>query len=100
MMLGEGRGPSESREFDVFLCHHSADKAEVQGVADQLRHFGLKSWLDERELASGQPAPRGLQEQIRTCKAIAVFVGANGLGTWQQLEIDAASASMSNAGAR
>lgn len=74
-------------EFDVFLCHNSADKTEVQRVADRLRAAGLKPWLDRDQLRPGFPAARGLQDQVSKVKAAAVFVGSSGIGPWQAVEI-------------
>lgn len=87
MVSGADRGPIRSDEFDVFLCHNSADKAEVQRVADQLRELGLKPWLDREQLRPGLPAAGGLQAQLGSVKAAAVFVGASGIGPWQGMEV-------------
>jgi hypothetical protein len=42
MVSGADRGPGPGRaeELDVFLCHNSADKAEVQRIAERLRELG------------------------------------------------------------
>jgi hypothetical protein len=47
----------------------------------------LKPWLDRDQLRPGFPAARGLQEQVSTVKAAAVFVGSSGIGPWQAVEI-------------
>src|SRR5262249_9005906 len=62
-------------EFDVFLCHNSADKPEVARIADRLEQHGILPWLDERELPPGQPWQVLLEKQIANIKAAAVFVG-------------------------
>lgn len=36
----------EASRFDVFLSHHSADKADVEGIAERLRQAGIEPWLD------------------------------------------------------
>ncbi len=74
-------------EFDVFLCHNTADKWRVREVADQLEAQGILPWLDERELPPGQPWQLHLEEQINNIHAAAVFVGSAGVGPWQQQEI-------------
>jgi len=42
-------------EFDVFLCHNSADKAAVKKIGERLMKDGLKPWLDAWELPPGRP---------------------------------------------
>ncbi|NJM68550.1 MAG: TIR domain-containing protein [Acaryochloris sp. RU_4_1] len=76
-------------EFDVFLCHNSEDKPEVEKIAHQLKSIGLTPWLDKWELPPGRPWRRILEEQIGQVRSAAVFVGSNGQGPWQELEIDA-----------
>ncbi|HUT47370.1 MAG TPA: toll/interleukin-1 receptor domain-containing protein [Sedimentisphaerales bacterium] len=45
---------AKSDEWDVFICHASADKDEVaRPLATILESFGLRVWLDENELKLG-----------------------------------------------
>lgn len=74
-------------EFDVFLCHNGADKPSVRRIADRLEERGLLPWLDERELPPGQPWQQLLEKQIGHIKSAAVFVGAAGVGPWQEQEL-------------
>ncbi len=46
-------------------------------------------WLDEWELRPGLPWQQALEKQTRHIKSAAVFVGKNGIGPWQQQELDA-----------
>jgi hypothetical protein len=46
-------------------------------------------WLDEWELRPGIPWQRTLESQIGKIKAAAVFIGANGIGPWQDAELEA-----------
>ena len=46
-------------------------------------------WLDEWELRPGFPWQRVLEEQIEHIKAAAVFIGKNGRGPWQDMELRA-----------
>ncbi len=50
---------------------------------------GILSWLDEWNLRPGFPWQRILEEQIENVKAAAVFVGASGIGPWQEMEQEA-----------
>lgn len=76
-------------EFDVFLCHRSLDKPAVKKIGEQLKAWGLLPWLDEWELRPGLPWQRSLENQIEHIKSAAVFVGASGIGPWQQQELEA-----------
>lgn len=74
-------------KFDVFLCHNVQDKAEIKRIGEELRHRGLRPWLDEWELRPGVPWQDFVEEQIEEIKSAAVFVGESGLGPWQEMEI-------------
>jgi len=76
-------------EFDVFLSHNSQDKPVVEEIAVRLRAEGLSVWLDEWELRPGFPWQEGLEEGVRASRAVAVFVGASGLGAWEEPEMRA-----------
>lgn len=82
-------GKRKLGEFDVFLCHNSLDKEAVKAVGEQLKAQGILPWLDEWELRPGLPWQRALEGQIGQIKTAAVFVGAAGLGPWQEPEVDA-----------
>ena len=74
-------------QFDVFLCHNSADKPAVKRIAELLKQAGVLPWLDVWELPPGQPWQPLLEQQIDNIKAAAVFVGSAGLGPWQEQEM-------------
>ena len=76
-------------EFDIFLCHNSEDKEFIRIISNQLKENGLKVWLDEEQLSPGRPWQIELENQIKKIKGVAVFVGRNGIGPWQQNEIRA-----------
>jgi hypothetical protein len=76
-------------EFDVFLSHNSRDKPEVEKIGARLRTEELRVWLDKWELRPGFPWQEGLEQGVRTSRAVAVFVGAEGLGAWEQPEVQA-----------
>jgi formylglycine-generating enzyme required for sulfatase activity len=80
---------NDQQQFDVFLCHNSQDKSPVKEIGAKLKARGLRPWLDEWELRPGLPWQRLLEEQIESIGSAAVFVGENGIGPWQQLELEA-----------
>lgn len=76
-------------DFDVFLSHNSRDKPLVEQIGERLRARGLRVWLDKWELRPGFPWQEGLEEAIQASRAVAVFVGNAGLGSWQEPEMRA-----------
>jgi hypothetical protein len=83
------RGKEEVAEFDVFLCHNWQNKPAVRRLAQQLRERGLRPWLDEEQLRPGMPWQPVLEEVIVSIPAAAVIVGPQGVGPWQDQELDA-----------
>jgi hypothetical protein len=83
------KGKKETGHFDVFLCHNGDDKLEVKRIGERLKERGILPWLDEWELPPGLPWQRLLWQQIEQIKSAAVFVGKNGIGPWQQEELEA-----------
>lgn len=75
--------------FDVFLCHNSLDKSQVLEIASVLKQMGLRPWLDVWEMPPGISWQRVLEQQIPNIRSVAVFVGHQGLGPWQEQEIEA-----------
>ncbi len=82
-------GKEEMTDFDVFLCHHAADKPAIRRIAQRLRERGLLPWLDEAELIPGRSWQEELERQISNIRAAAVFVGPSGFGPWQNRELRA-----------
>ena len=83
------QGKIVTGDFDVFLCHHGIDKPIIKQIGEQLKGQGILPWLDEWELRPGLPWQRLLEEQIKQIKSAAVFVGKNGIGPWQEQELEA-----------
>jgi tetratricopeptide (TPR) repeat protein len=82
--------PDEKVYFDVFLSHNSKDKLAVRQIADALEGRRLRVWLDERELIPGRPWIPALEKILGTVHTIAAFFGENGVGPWEQPEIEGA----------
>jgi Novel STAND NTPase 1/TIR domain len=76
--------------FDVFFSYSTCDHAAVKRVARELTGYGIRVFLDRWYLTPGQPWPQALEQTLAGCGAVAVFIGAEGLGPWQQRERDLA----------
>jgi small GTP-binding protein len=83
------QGKIETNDFDIFLCHNSNDKDQAKKIGEHLKEQGLLPWLDEWELRPGLPWQRLLEQQISQIKSAAVFVGKDGVGPWQHMELEA-----------
>src|SRR5438132_11036266 len=77
-------------EFDVFLSHNSNDKPAVRELKSLLAANEVRVWLDEDELQPGIPWQRLLEAGIKRSKSVAVLVGKDGLGPWEDEEMQAA----------
>src|SRR5436190_23145846 len=77
-------------DFDVFLSHNSNDKPAVRELKALLEANGLRVWLDEDELQPGIPWQQLLEVGIKTSKSVIVLVGKDGLGPWEDEEMQAA----------
>jgi energy-coupling factor transporter ATP-binding protein EcfA2 len=73
-------------QYDVFLSYHSRDHVAVERVAHALTDRGLRVFLDRWYLTPGLAWPQALERSLEQCRAVAVFVGPEGLGPWQLRE--------------
>ena len=82
------RKQSKAFLYDVFLCHNTHDKPEVEKIAGELRGQGLRCWLDKRELRPGADWQEFITSQWPRISAIVVFFGPHGVSEGQRFEID------------
>jgi hypothetical protein len=80
----------DGQTFDCFLSHNSKDKPAVRALADALRANGIVVWLDEEQLRPGLSAQKLMDSGIRRSRSVAVLVGADGIGPWEDEELQAA----------
>ena len=76
--------------YDVFLSHNSCDKPAVAQLKQLLCERGLDSWLDRDELRPGLNWQRELAKAIQQSRSVAVLIGADGIGPWEDEEMQAA----------
>jgi WD40 repeat protein len=88
--LSETKSTSEvetpKRPFDVFLSHNSREKPTVERIAEKLKREGIEPWLDKWYLTPAGDWQDELPRGLRACATCAVFIGPNGLGSWEDLE--------------
>jgi len=73
--------------YDVFFSYNSANEREVERIAVRLRdEQGLRVFFDEWELVPGDSVIPALEQAIDQSQTVAVFLGSNGMGPWQEEE--------------
>ena len=82
------KGKIETSDYDVFLCHNSKDKPEVEAIGMRLKEHGILPWLDIWEIRPGTRWQKEIDRRIKSAKSAAVFIGARGSGPWQELEVE------------
>jgi len=73
--------------YDVFLSYNRKDSHTAFELAKQLREYGLSVLLDGDELQPGLPWQDLLEIGIRESRSVAVLIGQDGLGTWEDTEV-------------
>jgi hypothetical protein len=72
---------------DLFLSYNRVDREAVLVVRRRLLERGISSYLDTDNLPKGFPWPVALYHAIQEVRAVAVFIGKAGLGSWQVREV-------------
>ncbi|MFW9917815.1 MAG: TIR domain-containing protein [Candidatus Thorarchaeota archaeon] len=82
------RGPKHGKvKFDVFLAYNSVDRDKVEAIGEALKQEGLIPWLDKEQIPPGRWFQKVIQQAIVTVKSAAIFIGQEGLGRWQSVEL-------------
>ena len=82
------KGKVETGDYDVFLCHNSKDKPQVIAIGERLKERGILPWLDIWEIRPGMRWQKELRRVLKSVKSVAVFIGPNAAGPWQELEVE------------
>ena len=68
---------SSKFEYDVFLCHSSADKPLVLQIATEFRAKGITYWLDSEQITFGDPIIGKIEEGLQKSRYVVPCVSAN-----------------------
>ncbi len=71
---------------DLFLSYNRSDRDRVSELRRVIEARGISTFLDE-DLQAGLPWPQALENALSEAGAVAVFLGRDGLGTWQKREM-------------
>lgn len=66
----------EKTALSVFLCHASDDKKSVRQIYLKLKSRGFRPWLDEENLLPGQNWRNVIEQELRDCGAVVVFLSS------------------------
>jgi len=76
----------DTLQYDIFLSYHWRDHATVEPIAQALRTRNLEVFLDRWYLSLGKQWINELERILSNCKSVAIFIGPDGLGSWQLRE--------------
>jgi hypothetical protein len=77
----------------IFISHSNQDADFVSELRIQLESFGLKTWVDCRELTAGQKLEPKIEQAIDDCSYFLVVISSNTVNsTWVRKEIKRALA--------
>jgi hypothetical protein len=79
-------------KYDLFFSYNSLDRDEIEQIRSQLSQLPqpLNDFIDLENLTIGKPWIEEIQDALLNSRAVAVFYGKNGLGRWQNLEMQLA----------
>src|SRR5262245_10932493 len=86
--------------FDVFLSYNSRDKLVVEQVNDLLAAEGLRTWFDKDIIIGGDVFITKIEDGLKNCRSVAILIGAEGFGRFQDQERIAAIKQSIDAGTR
>ena len=76
--------------YEVFVSYNSRDREAVRTIAEALKAQKLRVWFDHWSLIPGKPWIKQIQDGLAKSASVAVFVGPNGVGPWENPEMDVA----------
>jgi tetratricopeptide (TPR) repeat protein len=86
--LNSADSSTQQHLYDVFLSHRSSDKPQVEAIAARLEdEERLKPFLDKWHIVPGEPWQEALEDALDQSRTCAVFLGASGLGPWENEEM-------------
>lgn len=73
----------------IFISYSSKDKDFVHKLAKKLEKHDYATWLDEKEIITGDYLPRKIGKAIKTSKIIIIVVSKNSISSkWVRYEIN------------
>lgn len=80
----------DSQSFDVFLSYRGDNVKAARELKQRLVSRRLRVWLDKDELRPGLAWQPLIDEAIKASRSFAVLVGKDGVGPWENEEVQTA----------
>lgn len=74
-------------DYDVFFCYNSDNRTEVDRIARECRNALILPWIDHQALRPGSDWQSVIETVLMRIPAVAVFIGPDGVGPWQDKEV-------------
>jgi hypothetical protein len=71
----------------LFLSYNSGERETVVQISRLLEARGISVFLDRKDLTPGLPWNEALEQALAGARAVAVFLGPGGFGSWQRKEM-------------
>jgi len=86
--------------IDIFFSYRSSDRQAVLALKLALVERRLRVWIDVDELPPGENWQPHIERALRAARSIAVLVGGDGNGLWEDEEVASGAAVGRQRGAR
>jgi 8-oxo-dGTP pyrophosphatase MutT (NUDIX family)/nucleotide-binding universal stress UspA family protein len=77
------------QESDLFISYNTREKLLVAELAEKLRKLGIRVWIDSEQIKAGSIVMDEIQSTIKNSRVAAVLLGKEGIGRWEEQEINA-----------
>lgn len=72
---------------EVFLCYRHHDENFVDDVRNRLIEAAIPVWMDKSHLEFGDDWQEEIEEALAKSRIVLVFIGPEGIGSFQKLEV-------------
>lgn len=79
-------GKAPSSQFDVFICHSSKDKMEIDKVIKHFIDNDISYWIDSEQVKPGDFISQKIEEGLKNSKYIMPCLSGNIKSGWTQIE--------------
>lgn len=84
------RKPPARNPHKIFVCYRRRDGAFVSLICNMLMQLGLPVWMDKSHIRPGRRWKKEIEEALSQSRIVLVFVGPEGIGPFQEWEINRA----------
>jgi hypothetical protein len=90
-MARQRRSSGLPNEYQVFVCHATADKWIATQICQRIEAAGAKTFRDDRDIDGGDDIPETLRAEIRRSRELVVLLTPDSIErAWVLTEVGAA----------